>query len=172
MLTWCRENPTHENALVALVELRDHLLRPEVAGEVLDAAEAVVRPLLEEQAPGPVVQAHMTILLSALLQIDSQRDRVDALFAAWVRHPSTYGSARATPPQFQRPEFVQRLADLLGWRTLQLPRDREALARFLAWVNTWTPKHKHQVRRPLDQLRRVFPAPDLWKLVRFGEGRG
>jgi hypothetical protein len=168
VLAWCRENPTHENALTGLVELREHVLRPELAAEVLDASEAVVRAILADPAPRPAVHAQMTILLSALLQIDRQRERVDALFVDWLRHPASYGPNRATPPAFQRPEFVQRLADLLGWQSLDLQKDRDGLVRFLTWVDTWTMKNKYRARRTLDQMRRIFPAPDLWKLVRFG----
>lgn len=173
VLAWCRDHAGEERALVrfnellGMTELQACFRRSEVGAEVVATARALVGAVLDNLSPGATVQAHMVILMAALLDFDCERDAVDALFVQWLRHPASYGSSRQTPPSFQRPAFVQRLADLLGWGQLHLDRDREAIARFLAWVNTWTPKRKQQVARTLAMLRRVFPDPSLWKMVRM-----
>ena len=108
----------------------------------------------------------MTILLSVLVDIPNQQDAVDRLFRSWVLHPASFGASRATPAEFQRDAFVQRLADMVGWGSLDVVRDADALTRFFAWVNTWTPKNKNAVRRTIWTLRRNFPNPALWNSVR------
>jgi hypothetical protein len=166
-LAWFAANPTDHEALPQLNELGEVLLRPEFAAAVLTAAESVTRPVLEMPSVGPAERAHMVILFSLLLRIPSGGARVDKLFAAWLRHPSSFGSGRSTPPAFQRAEFMQRVADLLGWGELDATRDADALSRFVAWVNDWAPKNKHRVRRTFDAVRRNFPAPDVWKHLWF-----
>lgn len=167
VLAWCRENAADEEAIVRLNELLAAQPGPEFAKDIVDVAEAVSAPLIASSPPTPAAQAHMIILLASLLGIESERDRVDAILAGWMRNASTFGPDRATPPPFQRSEFVQRVADLLGWGTLEIGRDRGALARFLAWVNSWTVKNKFKIKRTLDAMRRNFPAPDLYKMVHF-----
>lgn len=167
VLAWCLANPVDGAAIVRLNELRETLLAPDLAADVIAAAEAVMQPILAQAAPTPLVQAHVVILLTSLLQLGSEGSRVDVLLASWMRHPASFGPDRATPPEFQRPEWVQRAADLLGWGTLDVDRDRDALRRFFAWVNSWKPRHRWQVRRVIQVLERNFPAPDVWRLVHF-----
>src|SRR5581483_5392369 len=106
--------------------------------------------------------------LSTLIDLEGHGPRVDALFAAWLRHPASYGPGRATPREFQRPEFVQRVADLLGWGELDVVRDRDALSRFAAWVASWSTGSRFKVRRIVQTLRRNFSAGGVWDQIRFG----
>jgi hypothetical protein len=170
LLKRCRENPHDENSLVMLNELREYLLEPSLAKDVVSAAHAVTRPVLREANPSPVLHAHMMILLSFLIDLTRERDAVDQIFVEWLRHPQSYGPGRGTPPSFQKPEFVQRVADLLGWGTLDADKDRNALERFLDWVDSWTVKNRFKVRRTLDVMRRNFGAPDLWRRVHYPKG--
>jgi hypothetical protein len=169
-LAWCQEHPEDPEALPLLNELGEHLHNPELAAGLVAAARAVTRPLLATDPLPPTAHAHMIVLLAWLLQIDSQRDPVDALYVEWLRHPGSFGHGHLTPPALQRSEFVQRLGDVLGWGLLDPQRDLSALERFAAWVNTWTMKNKYRVRRTIDALRRNFPAPEAWRLIRFAQG--
>lgn len=171
-LAWCRDNPTDPEALHKLNTVLQLVHDPVLGPDVIAASEAVTRPAVADQAPSPAVHAHMTVLVALLLEYEPQRDAVDAIFVAWLRNPGSYGGARATPPAFQKQHFVQRLADLLGWGTLDVQKDKQSLARFAAWVNTWTPKNKHRARRAIEALRRNFEAPDVWKVIRIPETRG
>ncbi len=170
LLKRCRENPHDENSLVMLNELREYLLEPTLAKDVVSAAHAVTRPVLRETTPNPVLQAHMMILLSFLIDMRKERDAVDAMFVEWLRHPSSYGPGRGTPPPFQKAEFVQRVADLLGWGTIDIEKDRGALERFLDWIDSWSVKNRFRVRRTLDVMRRNFGSPDLWRRVHYPKG--
>ena len=169
-LAWCVEHPDDPDALALLNELGEHQRNPELAPALVAAARALTRPQLALDPTPPTLHPHMVVLLAWLLQIESQRDAVDALYVEWLRHPASFGHGHLTPPALQRAEFVQRLGDALGWGLLDPKTDADALARFAAWVNTWTMKNKYRVRRTFDALRRNFPAPDAWKLVRFAQG--
>lgn len=166
LLHWCRDHASADDALETLVELGTFLERPELAKDVLVAAEAVTAPVLAMEAPSPALNAAMVVLLSHLLEVPSERDAVDKLLAAWLRHQASFGD-KPSPGAFQRAELVQRVGDMLGWGTLSLEKDREALGRFALWVNNWNLRHKYRARRALDLLRRNFPAPEIWNRVRF-----
>jgi hypothetical protein len=159
------EDPTA--ALAELNELGDWRVHGQVVEVVVSVAQALVERLVVQGEATPAAQAHMVILLAALLPSGHCSGAVDRLFLRWVRHEGTFGPARATPPVFQHEAFVQRMADLVGWGELDVSRDRDALRRLLAWVNGWTLKNRFRVRRTLDTLRRNFPAPGLWEAVTF-----
>lgn len=167
LLKRCRENPHDENSLVMMNELREFLLEPSLAKDVASAALAVTRPVVRETNPTPIVQAHMVILLSFLIDLPRERDTVDQIFVEWLRHPASYGPGRSTPPPFQKTEFVQRIADLLGWGTLDVQKDRAALERFLDWIDSWSVKNRFKVRRTLDVMRRNFGGPEIWRRVHY-----
>ncbi len=180
-LAWCRENPGDPGALPRLNTVLELVHDPALAKEVLAAGEAVTRHAIGDEAPRPATHAHMTVLMALLLEYEPTRDGVDALFVEWLKHPRSYGPAHATPPNFQREAFVQRLGDLLGWGSLDVRADRDALTRFAQWVDGWTPKNKFRAKRAIDAVRRNFPAPDVWGAIRFpanepprhhGEGGG
>ncbi|MBI5514259.1 MAG: hypothetical protein HY909_10850 [Deltaproteobacteria bacterium] len=159
------EDPTA--ALAELNELADWRVHGKVVDAVVSVAEALVERVMAQGEATPAAQAHMVILLAALLPSGKCSGAVDRLFVRWVRHAGTFGPARATPPAFQHEAFVQRMADLVGWGDLEVARDRDGLQRFLAWVNGWALKNRFRVRRTLDTLRRNFPAPGLWEAVTF-----
>ncbi|MEI8255717.1 MAG: hypothetical protein WCJ30_08605, partial [Deltaproteobacteria bacterium] len=77
LLQRCRENPDDENSLVMLNELREFLLDASLAQDVANTALAVTRHVVSDESPSPVVQAHIVILLSFLLDLQRGRDAVD-----------------------------------------------------------------------------------------------
>ena len=171
-LAACRDNPTDPESLPKLNTVLQLVHDPSLAKEVLAAGDAIIRATLADPSPPPAVHAHMTVLFALLLEYDAARDPVDALFAEWLRHPMSYGPAHATPPDFQRETFVQRLGDMIGWGAVDIKRDREHLVRFAWWVDTWTPKNKFRARRAIDLVKRNFPAPDVWNVIHFPQGGG
>lgn len=171
-LAACRDNPADPESLPKLNTVLQLVHDPSLAKEVLAAGDAIIRATLADPSPPPAVHAHMTVLFALLLEYDAARDPVDALFAEWLRHPMSYGPAHATPPDYQREAFVQRLGDMIGWGAVDLKRDREALTRFAWWVDTWTPKNKFRARRAIDLVKRNFPAPDVWNVIHFPQGGG
>jgi hypothetical protein len=167
LLDWCREHAADADALTTLNDLGVTLLRPSVGKDAITVVHAILDELEKNADPSAHVHAHMMILLSTLLEHRTQRDAVDAILLRWMRHPKSFGPARATPPELQKEGFVQRLADALGWGAISLEADKEAIARFLSWVDTWAPKQKASAARIVAMLRRNFPqGEELWKLVR------
>ena len=171
-LAWCRENPADPDALPRLNTVLELVHDPALAKEVLAAGEAVTRHAITDDAARPATHAHMTVLMALLLEYEPTRDGVDALFVEWLRHPRSYGPAHATPPNFQREAFVQRLGDLLGWGALDVKADHDALMRFALWVDGWAPKNKFRAKRAIDAVRRNFPAHDVWSSIRFPQNEG
>ena len=85
----------------------------------------------------------MTILLSVLIDIESDKTPLIACFAVGCCTPRR--SVLRAPP---RPSFSAgcSFSDWRTWSGWGKPRcrvrDADALARFFAWVNTWTPRNK------------------------------
>ncbi|MFO0561705.1 MAG: hypothetical protein U0269_27075 [Polyangiales bacterium] len=167
LLDWCREHAAEADALTTLNDLGATLLRPSVGKDSIAVVNAILDELEKDAEPSAHVHAHMMILLSTLLEHRTQRDAVDAILLRWMRHPKSFGPARATPPELQKDGFVQRLADALGWGSLSLDAEKDGIARLLAWVDTWAPKQKASAGRIVAMMRRNFPqGGELWKLVR------
>lgn len=171
-LAWCRDRtPATPRRCPRLNTVLELVHDPALSEDVLAAGSAVTRAVIADASPAPAAHAHMTVLMALLLEYEPTRDGVDALFVEWLRHPRSYGPAHATPATFQRDTFVQRLGDLLGWGTLDVKSDRDALTRFAQWVDTWAPKNKFRAKRALDAVRRNFPAADVWNVIRFPRRR-
>ncbi|MEZ4406241.1 MAG: hypothetical protein R3A52_07190 [Polyangiales bacterium] len=170
-LAWCRAHPSEETAVETVNTVFALESDPDVHAPLIEAAVAVVDAVSALEEPAPALHAHMTVLMANLLSLRGDRDVVDRLFAAWMRNAHAYGDVHATPPAFQRGEFVQQVADLLGWGALDPKNDRKALERFARWVDTWAPKNKFRVRRVVDAISRNFGPPDVWNLVRYPNDR-
>lgn len=167
LLDWCREHAAEADALTTLNDMGPTLLRPSVGKDVIAVVNAILDELAKDAAPSAHVHAHMMILLATLIDHRAQRDAVDVILLRWMRHPTSFGPARATPPELQKDGFVQRIADALGWGSLSLDADKDAIARLLSWVDTWAPKQKAAAGRIVAMMRRNFPhGGELWKLVR------
>lgn len=164
------EHAKEDDALATLAELRVYFTKPEFGAEAVAAVRAVSQHVLANPELPPAVNAQMTLLLAQLLAVDAKRDDVDAIYAAWVRHASSFGP-RPTPNEYQRESWIQRLGDLIGWGSLDVNKDREALGRFTAWLDEWSVKNKFRAKRSLDLLRRMFPS-DVWKGVHFPPAQG
>jgi hypothetical protein len=167
LLDWCREHAAEPDALTTLNDMGPTLLRASVGKDAMAVVHAILDVLAKDSAPNAHIHAHMMILLATLLDHRTQRDAVDGILLRWMRHPASFGPARATPPELQKEGFVQRVADALGWGSLSIDGDKDAIARLLAWVDTWAPKQKAAAARIVAMMRRNFPqGAELWKLVR------
>lgn len=94
------------------------------------------------------------------------RDIADRLFAAWLRHPSSYG--RLMPSNLantwiQNKSLVQRLIDLLIQGQLDVNVDRLAIQRFLDWVATWSEARRHDVANSIRFAGHRFHVEGLWE---------
>ena len=175
ILAWCRKFCGDEDAIWRLTGLGNHLLNNEVAEEVLSTSELVLRPFLSAPDPIPAVtKGQIARVLSYLMSEPNLRDgesrgRVDTLLVAWLRNPSSYGiDPKAHWTIQRRPHFVG-VGKLLESGALTLPSDRDALERFLRWVNTWEPRWKATLRPDLAWLKRHYPEPRLWEIVEMSK---
>lgn len=168
-LAWCLAHPAEETAVETLntvFALKDH---PEIRRDLLAACKQVGLAVSALEDPPVTLHAHMTVLLDHLLGLTVGSGVADAVYAAWIRNPRSFGRGHLTPPRFQQEVFVQRLGDLLGWGALDLKADHDALVRFAEWVDSWSLRNKFRARRAYDTVRRAFFAPDIWKRVHFSE---
>lgn len=168
-LVWCLAHPAEETAVETLntvFALQDH---PEIRRDLLAACKQVGLAVSALADPPVTLHAHMTVLLDHLLALKVGSGVADAVYAAWLRNPRSFGRGHLTPPRFQQEVFVQRLGDLLGWGALDLKADHDALVRFAEWVDSWSLRNKFRARRAYDTVRRAFFAPDVWKRVHFSE---
>jgi hypothetical protein len=92
---------------------------------------------------------------------------VDELLLRWLRHPSSYGDFPRPHRNIQRYSYVQRVAVLVGSGALSVTEDREALKRFMRWVDNWDAQAKSSLRPLMMELESRHPAPGLWDIVKF-----
>jgi len=175
ILSWCRKFNEDEDALWRLTQLGKYLLNNEVAEEVLSTCETVLRPFLSAQSPIPAVaKGQIATVFSYLtdapgLHAGENRTRVDTLFVAWLRSPSSYGIDPKAHWALQRRSYFVGVGKLLESGALTLPWDRDALERFLQWVNTWEPSWKEKLRTALAWLKQHYPEQGLWEIVELPE---
>jgi hypothetical protein len=173
ILRWCSMFATTEDALWRLTQLGRHLLREEVAEDVCTAAEAVLTPptsgptQLEPVTRGQIATALSYLIDAPKLRTGGLRTRVDALLLAWLRHPGSYGSEPKAHSLIQRRSHFQRVVDLLVSGALNVSSDRDALERFLRWVNTWDSEWKSGLQPAFVWLKYHYADPNLWDIVQF-----
>ncbi len=166
LLRFCTEQASDEDALPGLVAARDALTTRAWRTELAPAVGAVVQATLAHDVLTPGDHAHLVMLFVWLFDMPAARDATDGWLGTWIRHPSSFGPGHVTPLEFQREAWVQRLADLVGWNTLDTRKDHDALLRYLKWLDSWAPSSRKRIRRSIDTMRRNFPARDLWDIVR------
>jgi hypothetical protein len=175
ILAWCRKFYDNEDALRRLARLGTHLLNNEVAEEILSTSEAVLGPFLSGRAPvTPVAKGQIAAIFSRLigtprLRTGEPRRRVDTLLVNWLRNPCSYGRDPQPPFGLLGPPYLVRVGKLLQSGVLTLPSDRDALERFLQWVNTWKAPRKERLGTALVWLKQHYPDPDLWEIVEVPE---
>ncbi len=175
VLAWCRAFPTHEDALWRLTQLRSNLFVAGVEYDVVSTAEAVLADLVlprsrpERVTRGQVTAVFFCLIASSEMQWEPLRERVDSLFVRWLRHPLSFGNDPKPFRSIQRVSFIQRLSALLASGALDLENDREALKRFIRWLNEWDLEWKQRASPVLEELKSRYPAPDVWDLVRLEE---
>lgn len=173
ILDWCLKFSENEDVLWRLTQLGRHLLRKEVAEEVCAASETVLgRRLSAADGLTPIHNGQGATLLAYLIeapemQAGDLRRRVDDLLLRLLRHPASFGDDPKPHRNVQRRSYALRVADLVASGALSVTEDREALRRFLRWVDNWEPTWKVSIRPLMADLERSRPAPGVWDLLRF-----
>jgi hypothetical protein len=173
ILMWCQRFPNSDDTLWRFTQLSNHLLKDEVAEDVIITSETILLPLILNETSLTIMRrSQITTLFSYLinahkLKSGQLRNRVDELFLTWLRNPTSFGDNPKPYPNLQRPSYVQRVVDLLVSGALDVTVDYEPLARFLYWVDSWEPEKKSQLSRKFYFLKQNFPAPSLWDIVKM-----
>jgi hypothetical protein len=153
VLAWCQGNRPAESALSCLSTLEEHLLREEVADEVVRTSEAWLATVLNQESLSPKAAALVSLLFAILGESPRLRTETAPLFLEWLRHPSSHpfpparstGEARRIYFSAQRLSLLAYLDELIASGRLSVVEDREALLRLFTWVKTWTPEARSQV---------------------------
>jgi hypothetical protein len=175
ILSWCRAFPTNVDALWRLTQLKGNLLVEGVEEDAVATAEVVLADLLQPTSrPQRILRELVTKLFSFLLALAGTRsgplrERVDSLFVRWLRHPLSFGRDPKPHPTIQRILYFHRISVLIEKRTLDVENDREALRRFMQWLDEWDLARKQRALPILNELKLKHPAPGVWDIVRFEE---
>lgn len=166
VLTWCRTFPQHPMAPRTLNALNKHLLRPEVAPEAVLACEAVIRAVLKQPSLQPAARAVLARLFATLGDDPALRQVTKALFAKWLRHPSSYGPALLRTKgsysgllPLEHTSSLRYVAELIAEKAISIEQDRDALLRFFVWIRSWTPEGRNQARAFLAELAGSSASP-------------
>ncbi len=171
ILKWCRKFPDHEDAIWRLTHLNGHLLNEEIGGEVISTSEIVLSSLILNKKPLRLgLRNQITILFSYLisspkLSSNQLKNRVDTLFIAWIRYPSSFGGDLFPNISIQQLVYVERVVNLLDSGVLDLSADRSSIERFLYWVNNWKSERKSQLLSTFESLKHKYPTEGLWDIV-------
>ena len=87
------------------------------------------------------------LIKNPTLRAGELQDQVNDLLVTWLRHPDSYGGDHKPLTGLQRREYFQRFVNLIAYGVLNVEADREAIGRFLQWVNQWEPENKTRVER-------------------------
>lgn len=174
LVAWTATLPQPAKCVSSFSQLGLHLCTPSLRNEIVETAERLLAPLLKGNAQwDEFVQGDSAIVLSYLLdstrgQSGAIRDRVDSLFLLWLCHPRGGTVDTQRYKNIQRVEWLRRVGDLLSCGKLDVARDRSVLERFCRWVDSWesSRKTRHDSISAIESLKRRFPAPRLWDLVR------
>jgi len=153
IFSWCRENHPAEAVFSCLVNLEEHLLREEMAGEVVNVAASWLQTVLNQESLAPRAAALISLLFAILGESPKLRAELAPLFLEWLRHPSSYPAPSARSGMAvqriylgaQRLSILSYLDDLIASGQISVAGDRDVLRRLFAWVKTWTPEVRSQV---------------------------
>ena len=171
VLKWCQLFPNNHNTLQRFAQLGPRLFQDELAEEVCITAKAILepwlcKPHLPKEVEMCIYRVFSYIVGARSLQKEPYHERIDDLFVQWFQNPVSFGG-QLTHRNNQRKPYFQRFLYLIRQEKLSIERDREAIKRFLIWVNLWEFSNKDDIYKSIDYLKSNYPDPELWEIVRF-----
>jgi hypothetical protein len=173
ILIWCQGFSDDPDALWRVSRLSNAMMRLDILeqldilGLFVEVVDILVRrQFTSEHLQDPRISLMATALCSSLarielyLHLDLNR-RVGQLLVDLVRHPASFIAIDHHSVNAERPAIVHRIGRLLRRGRLSAGSDRDALRRFLGWVDRWHPVQKLQVDFVIDELKREFPDLDV-----------
>lgn len=173
ILAWCRKFCEHEEVLWRFTQLGSNMFTAGVEEAVIATAEILIDCALRG-APDDlpmVARNQITTIISRLCRLaqplsSPAPERVDGLFARWLKHPNSFGFRVNPHFTIQRTVVLRRLRVLLASGLIDIEADREALQRFMQWLNEWAAKKRGKLVKLVSQLSQDYPAPEVWNMFR------
>ena len=168
ILAWCKANASNEDAIWRLAAISLYLRDQAHAVEALRAADAVLRTLTSTRNHlPPAVRIHTSVLVADLyvnpgLRAGEQKARLLELLAAWLSYRHSYSADLRAPARIQHPIQFMLLLELLEQELLSVSNDRDAIMRYLAWVDGWLPMNKGPLDRAHRWAQQHYAAEELW----------
>ncbi|MCX7047335.1 MAG: hypothetical protein NTX50_17845 [Candidatus Sumerlaeota bacterium] len=159
ILEWCRTFPENGDVLWRLTQLKKNLLTPGAEEDVVATSEAVLSKLIQPTShPHSDARGQIVNLLSYLNTLahkhsPSHRERVDALFVSWLRHPLSFGNEPKPHLGVQHFSYVRWLENLIRSGSLSPKDDYESLKRFMQWLDAWDIERKEFIKPNLNRLK-------------------
>jgi hypothetical protein len=167
ILAWCRRFHQDQEVVSRFLSLDLHLLRKEVASEVVEITKLLVETALLQESLPRSASARLSALFALFSESARLRTQIGPLFFRWLRHPSSFNPSRSevtyskTHLAAQRPSILFYLRDLIDSGELSVNRDREYLLRFFNWIQTWSSTPLERVRPLLAEWARADGCPAL-----------
>lgn len=165
ILLWCKTFPSHEDALWRFTQLKANLYRPEVAREVLAAAEAILESHLAQDKLTVLETTQLTSLCALLVcgrpfQTGVDANLCDLFMLEYMRHPMSFEHGDVKLVNAERPGLIRRILSLVlrGW--LDVETEAGALRRLFAWVETWDEPDRAEARECIAMVAAVHPLGD------------
>ena len=165
ILFWCQTFPLDPDALWRMTALGTKLFHPSLAADLVATAESLLAAHSPHVQSATISAEQLDWISSYLInnraiRTGELRSRVDTWVIQWIKHAASFSNL--PKPQIQRPDIVQRIADLLYSGKLDVTADEQALAKFLRWLNRWDATKKSGVREFVEELSTAFPRGELW----------
>ncbi len=147
ILEWCRTFAHDEDALWRASRLASHITQRHILSHantlenLVDVVELLIRHrLTSEHLKRPHTSLMLTSLCSLLARLELylslvQNQRVERLLLDFVRHPVSFTAIDKHTTNAERPAIIYKIRKLLRKAMLSIDSDRDALHRFLSWVN-------------------------------------
>lgn len=167
ILAWCRRFHQDQEVVSRFLSLGAHLLRKEVASEVVETTKLLVETALLQESLPRLTSSRLSALFAIFSESSRLRAEIAPLFFRWLSHPSSFNPSRSEVIYSkihlaaQRPSILFYLRDLIDSGEISVNRHRESILRFFNWIGTWGSNSLEQVRPLLAEWAKADSCPAL-----------
>jgi hypothetical protein len=174
ILFWCRRFPADEDTPWRVSRLINRASKfNELSLEIRFTLDFIMERLLkstlinEKEKIEKITRFILPLIYSTHNRYGPIKDCVDNLFLSLLKNPASFGTLFPKDTALENWTSFQRVSDLIVYTELSIIEDREAIERFLQWVDTWEEENKKKIKKIMDFLKLYHPSPGLWETVVF-----